>query len=252
MIPDPIPTAYTVKAIAAGIICIGIYFGRKHAWLPATWLAFVLPLLPVLAFFQNGDQAYAARFTYLPSLGASITAAGLLAVGYGRLAALSRWWGGLVVTAILALLVWYAGTTLRLIAVWDNPGTLWSRVIAFEPRAQAYKERGVYHYNAGDHGAAVADFTEAISHVTNVWQPYAYNLYAHRGEALRAAGRYDEAVRDFTEAIELYPHPSYYYYRGLSLQALGRKQDAAEDFRRAGPAPGSIDWYWDARQDSRK
>ncbi|RII26160.1 MAG: hypothetical protein CXR31_10655 [Geobacter sp.] len=252
MIPDPIPFDYTVKAIVAGVICIGIYLGRKHVWLPATWLTFIFPLLPVLAFFQNGDQAYAARFTYLPSLGPSIAAAGLLAVGYGRLARLSRWGGGLLVTAIMVLLMWYAGMTLRLIAVWDNPGTLWSRVIAVEPGAQAYKERGVYHYNTGNHAAAVDDFTQAISLVTSVWRPYVYNLYAYRGEALWAAGRYSEAIQDLTAAIDLNPRPSYYHYRGLSLQALGRGQDAAEDFRRAGPAPGSIDWYWDARKDNKK
>lgn len=248
MIPDPVPVSYAVKAVIVGAVCFGIYAVRQRSWIPAVWLAFVLPLLPVLAFFQNGDQAYAARFTYLPSVAPSIAAAAMLGIGYGKLAAAASRYRFFLTAIALVMLVWYAGVTVRLIAVWDNTGTFWSRVIEFEPGAQAYKERGWYRYSNGMYRQAIDDYTEAIRTVTSVWRPYLYNLYAYRGEALRAAGRYDEAVKDFTAAIERYPHPSYYYYRGAALQALGRQSEAEDDLRRGGPDPGLVEWYWEKNE----
>jgi len=150
------------------------------------------------------------------------------------------------------MLVWCVAETLRLIAVWDNTGTYWSRVVELEPGAQAYKERGWYRYENGMYPQAIDDYSAAIRTVTSAWRPYVYNIYAYRGEALRAAGRHAEAVQDFTTAIGMFPHPSYYHYRGLSLKAMGKEREAEDDLRRGGYAPGLIEWYWDVRLDNKE
>lgn len=248
MIPDPVPFSYSVKAFFTIIICLGIYLGRKQVWLPATWLAFIIPLIPVLAFFQNGDQAYAARFTYLPSVAPCIAVALIIVGGYGKLARFAGLYRFLVPGIVVAMLVWYITETLRLIAVWDNTGTYWSRVVEFEPGAQAYKERGWYHYVNGMYPQAIDDYSAALKTVTSAWRPYIYNIYAYRGEALRAAGRHAEAVQDFTTAIGMFPHQSYYYYRGLSLKAMGRECEAEDDLRRGGQPPGLVEWFWQNRK----
>ncbi len=242
MIPDPIPDYFTVTtAVALLFCCACVVAGRKRHWVGATWAAFLLPLLPVLAFFQNGDQAYAARFTYLSAIAPSIAAAVIVVAARER-------WGNrgavryLLPGAVCALLAWHAVLTVRLIDVWKSPETFWTRVIEVDPEVIAYKERGRVYHAEGEYDAAIRDFSTAIDRVTGGFRDTVYNLYAFRGESYRAKGDYRAAVRDFTAAISMLPDPTYYYHRGLALEALGMAKEAAEDFARAGDEQGPIVW----------
>jgi len=241
VIPDPIPSAYQVKSalVLAGIVCI--FFSRVPPLFKSCLICFMLPLLPVLAFFQNGDQSFADRFTYLPSLSISLLLAHTLH-GVSESGEMTSGKRLIFPAAALITLLFMIGTV-RQIAVWHSTESYWDRVIQVEPLAISYKERGRYFHTAGRYDAAVNDFTAAIDSVTPTLKPYAYNLYAFRAESFRAAGRFAEAVQDFSTAIGLNPHPVYYYHRGLALRAMGKSVEAEEDFRRAGPDPGPINWF---------
>lgn len=244
VIPNPIPYTFAVNSLAmVAFTCACVYAANRCRCLLAAWLCFVIPLLPVLAFFQNGDQSHASRFTYLPSLAPSILMAVVLVIVYTRAA--ERWQGysRLVAAFTLVLLVGYSSITQRLIGVWQDTGTMWSRVIERQPLGRAHQERGLFYLEKGRFVAAVEDFSAAIAIAAGLGMPQNYNLIAHRGEALRLAGRYDEAARDFTVAIMLFPNPVYYYHRGLSLKALGNDRAAAEDFKQAGNDSGPLEWY---------
>ncbi|HZV83130.1 MAG TPA: tetratricopeptide repeat protein [Geobacteraceae bacterium] len=245
VIPDGIPMAFAVKTVMVVFFsACCLYAVRSRSWLAATWIAFIIPLLPVLGFIQNGDQAFASRYTYLPSVVPSIAAAGLFATVCTKSGVLKQRFGReLVVSVTVMVLGIYAVTTLRLVDVWQNTETLWSRVIEFQPLGRAYSDRGIYRMLHGNSVGAVADFSAAIE-IAKVARPsMVYNLYAFRGVALRDVGRYEEAIRDLNSAIGLHPHPTYYYYRGLILRTLGRTRDAEDDFNRAGPNPPPIDWF---------
>jgi hypothetical protein len=240
VIPDPIPPAYILKALAVGALLVGIFASTRQTWLKATLLCYIFPLFPVLGFFQNGDQAYAARFTYLAALAQTIATAFLLFRLYHQGGAVRR---RLVAVGALALL---AGATLvsqTLIPQWRSTESYWTSIIAREPLAINYKERGRHFFTTGRYDAAVADFSAALERLTVTLEPYAYNLYGYRAEANRMAGRPAEAVADFTRAIASLPQPAYFHHRGLALQALGRTTEATADFLRAGPNPGPISWY---------
>jgi protein O-mannosyl-transferase len=243
LIPDPIPVSFTIKMVA---FTIGAFFcfhvRSNHPWLPATLLLFVLPLVPVLAFFQNGDQAFAARFTYLPSLAPAIAVALVGAVLYSTTLKPVRW-NLLCGAGALVVVLLYCAVTVRDIAVWQDSVSLWTRVIDLHPEVASYKERGKLYAVRGDYRAAVDDFSSAIAMASGVWQRKIFNLYAFRGEAYRSMGRYPEAVQDFTTAISFYPHPVYYHYRGIALQQLGKATAANEDFAKAGGATGPLDWF---------
>ncbi|GAM10547.1 transmembrane and TPR repeat-containing protein [Geobacter sp. OR-1] len=244
MIPDPIPVGYIITSVVAVMLCVMLLWGgRRHPAVAATWLLFLLPLLPVLAFFQNGDQSYAARFTYLPSVVPSVMAASVIAGGYRKAAAGGMVRGRMIAAAAILLAVFYAGMTVRLISVWKDPESIWTRVIEVAPEVISYKERGKLYYVGGRYTEAAADFTAAIKIATGTFQSSIFNLYAFRGEAYRSAGRFDAAVQDFSTAISLFPHPSYYYHRALSLKALGRMKEAEEDLTRAGAENGPLGWY---------
>lgn len=245
VIPDPIPLSYAVTSLVVLALSVVTYAFRKHRWLPATWLLFVIPLLPVLAFLQNGDQSFAARFTYLPSVAPSIVTAVFIGITYQRAVAVGRSVNqvGMAVAVAGVFLVW-GGGTVKLIDTWKDTASYWSRIIDLQPGAIVYKERGLFYYSIGNYQAAVDDLSMALRMAPEIWRPYRYNLYAYRGEALRLAGYYAESVQDFSVAIAQYPRPAYFHSRGLAQQQLGKIREAEEDFRVAGPDPGSFGWYW--------
>jgi tetratricopeptide (TPR) repeat protein len=243
-IPDPIPVGYAVKTVIFAVLAaFCLVTAGKKSGRAVVLLCFVLLLLPVLAFFQNGDQSYAARFTYLPAVAPSIAVAFGLATLLNRWGSASRSWR-FALPVLVGLLLIYGGITQKQIAVWDSSETMWSRVVDVDPSAIAYKERGWLFLSMGKYAAAVEDFTKALADPLPVWRPYIYNLYAFRGEALSRAGRYDEAVQDLTTAIEMLPHPVYYRLRGAAFQGSGKTAEAEADFSRAGGELAPLDWYW--------
>lgn len=252
LIPDPIPFAYKIKTVIAilfAVICI--YTGRKKGGRIVVLFSFVLPLLPVLAFFQNGDQSFAARFTYLPSIAPCIAIAYLYFV-LCRGTFSSKMLLRFALPVFIAMFIIYIGLTQKLISVWNNSETFWNRVVEVEPSAIALKERGCLFVQLRKYDAAVEDFTKAIRNPVAVWLPYIYNLYAFRGEAERLAGHNENAVKDFTFAIGMLPHPIYFRLRGMALKEIGRAGEAEDDFKRAGDEVGSLVWYWSKVAESQK
>jgi len=244
----PLPPSYGMKALVALILCLLVIAGRKRAWLSAAWLWFVLLLLPVLAFFQNGDQAYAARYTYLPSVAPCIVAAVICVSTY---AGLTNRPSRLLLSSLLALyLLFLGGMTWYQAGVWDSGETYWSRVIAVQPLAKPYFKRAEYYAKNSRYAEAVKDYTAVLERASGEYLRYRYNIYAFRGEAYRSLGLHAEAVGDLSAAIGMSPHRVYYHARGLALQSLGRQAEAAADFRLAGEETGSIDyWYQDPALD---
>ncbi len=245
IIPNPVPDAYTVKTLLV-VIFTGfvVYVGRRRKWLLATWLYFVISLVPILAMFQVNPMAFAAHCTYLPSVVPSIMVAALIAMVYKKAAECpQRYPRILVVVMSVALLVFYGAMTQLHINVWKDSGALWSRVIAIQPFDRAYFTRGLYYVDAGKYREAVDDYTVCLKIMNHDKNPDIFNLYAFRGEALAKAGSYEEAVNDFTAALAVYPHRLYYYHRGMALKKLGRMKEAEDDLKRAGKASGQMYWF---------
>ena len=240
--PNPLPTKFAITSAVAVLGIIGCLFvGRNRPRILVVMICFLLPLSPTLAFFQNGDQILAARFTYLPAVSVSLAAA------FGCARFFCRQEGyrfkRLIFPCAVALIVFYAGMSIHLTGYWKDTGTYWSRIIEIKPIGRAYSDRGRFYLESGDFSAAVSDLTRAAEIATQVGMPEVFNLYAFRGVALASLGRHVEALQDFSTAISLYPAASYYYYRGLSLTALGRAEEAARDFGISGADVGPVRWY---------
>jgi Tfp pilus assembly protein PilF len=241
VLPKPLPYSYLVKSAAVVIATVAALWklpGRKAS--AVVWFCFVISLVPMLAFVHAGDDiGMAARYTYLASIAPSIAAAGGLALLYNRLGGKGKY----LAAAAAAILLVSVAMTQKLIAVWHDTGTFWSRVIEIEPVGRAYGDRGVFYLINGRSEDAVEDFNAAINIAVGTGQQSVYNLYAFRGVGLSDIGRYAEAVADFDRAIAIYPHPTYFQQRGIALRALGRAKEAENDFLRAGPNPPPIDWF---------
>jgi hypothetical protein len=243
VLPKPLPYSYPVKTAVIVVVSLLLFrHGGRLRGTAAAWCCYLIAMAPMLAFLQAGDDiALAARYTYLPLIGPTIGAA-LLLERYGSRLAGRRAQRGAVILGFL-LMLGMTGVTLKLIPVWRDTGTFWSRVIAIDPVGRAYGDRGVYSLINGRSDAAREDFTAAIDIATKSGVRTLHNLYAFRGVALSDTGRFAEAVADFDRAIAIYPHPTYYQLRGAALRALGRTTEAERDLRRAGPNPPPIDWF---------
>jgi len=240
-IPYPLPASYfAASAVTLLLICCCVYSARRFMAVPAAGLLYLLPLLPVLGFFQNGQQAFAARYTYLPHIAVSIATAAL-ALKICRSHEVT--WSRHTLAAFAFFLLTLAGMTQFQIGIWNNSAALWSRVIERHRISMAYKSRGSYYLMNGFYNEAVADFTAAMETASGVEKLEIYNLLAGRGMALGSLGRFDESIRDFSAAIRLFPHPAYYYSRGITFEAMGLIREAQEDLKLAGPDPGDIKWF---------
>lgn len=246
--PTELPFAFISKSIVISIVTVScLSLAKKRPLVCTAWVAFIIPFLPVLAFFQNGSQMYAARYTYLPSLVPGIVLAAGVASSCtgipgipGRAVRLSA--QRILLALLYAVLFLYGVMTVQLIPVWDNTETLWSRVIAIRPVGLAYYNRGTYYLEHGRLDAAINDYTTAIENNAIMGDMYSFNYYAFRGLALYRAGRYEESVRDFSAAIADFPQPNYFFHRGRSMLLLGKETEARHDFLRAGQESGPLSW----------
>jgi len=244
LLPQFFPVSYSVNTFVVALFsCFILFTCKKIPLLTATWALFILPLAPLLGFFQSSAEAFVPHYTYLPSVAPSIAAAGIINLICDKYPRPSlRQLRLLIIGFTASLLVFYGIITYRLIGTWQNSETLWTRQILIQPVGRAYQMRGVYYLGKGRYLEAADDLLKAIAIANEVGYPGVYNAHAMRGAALNGAGRYEEAVQEFTEAIRLNPQPNYFYHRGLAFSALRMMKEAQDDFNVAGNDTGALGW----------
>lgn len=240
--PEMPPIYYFNSVIFLVVTCFALLNIKKYPVLLASLALFILPLLPVLGFFQNGDQSHANRFVYLAAVFPCIAVGGLLWSWLERFAPENRVRRYVLVTLMAGLLAINALLAFKLIPVWRNSETLWSRQIAVLPVGRAYFYRGDYLLRSGEYSRAAEDFAVAVKIAAEAGSPDVFNLHALRGDALFKGGRFAEAVDEFSAAINLRPYTNYFYHRGLALRQLGRLAEAAADALAAGNDTSRIEW----------
>jgi tetratricopeptide (TPR) repeat protein len=98
-----------------------------------------------------------------------------------------------------------------------------------ERRATLHNDRGVAHWRALQHKAAIEDFNRAVTLL-----PEGSAAYNNRGIVLLALNLVAEAVKDFDRAIILTPgYASAYHNRATAQLQLGQHDAAGRDFTRA-------------------
>ncbi len=241
---NPFP-AYAKTFVVLAFTCYCIFTGRKKPVVTAVWFAFIIPLLPTLAFFQVGvDVTYSTRHSYLATVVPTVAAVAILARIYRKIPGSGQRYQQVLFVALVAIFIgFHVSMTQHLISSWKNSGTLWSRVIQFNPVGRAYHYRALYLADKGQFSAAADDFLSAADGAAAAGNPEAFNYYAYAGDAFNRSRRYEEAVTAFSIAIKLHSWPEYYYHRGLALKELGRVNEAAEDFIMAGNNRGEVEFH---------
>lgn len=215
-----------VAAVAFGAGSFLAWRWNKRAFVAVSFVA--VPLLPVLYVPALGENSFAERYLYLPSVGFVLLAAMLL----DRLAA----WGRTLPAAVAAVMVCaYAAGTMQRNAVWRDDLVLYEDTLRKSPGAAlilynygtALMSRGRLADAARTFEAALAqraDFLPARVNLSVVLTRLG-NTDGARGESL------EKAVHILEQAVAQAPGaPDPHRNLGTAYGHMGRLADSAEQF----------------------
>src|SRR5438445_8837463 len=128
----PFILSYGLVLAITGLVLV---LRRRVPGLLATWLAYIVVLLPVLGIFQIGLQIAADRYTYLAGLGWAILAgAGLLSCWRTSRGSKTGTPAALLVAGIAICVVVGLGVlTWNQVQVWRDSERLWAHALAIDP-----------------------------------------------------------------------------------------------------------------------
>ncbi len=257
-------------AVAAGLVGVTALFlwqARRRPYLLVGWFWYLGMLVPVIGLLQVGGQAYADRYTYLPTIGLVVALVWLAA----DLAARSRPGRAVAVAASSLALAGLSAATVRQVGHWKNSRTLFEHTLAVTrdnpiahvclgdvSRQEGDARAALQHYQAAVRlvpgwgearnklgGAVVAALATAPVQQVARWRdpqaPFERALTIIRddpavnervGELLLLEGQPQFAVEHFEEVLRARPDLAEAHVNlAIALTAMGRYDDAIEHFR---------------------
>jgi Tfp pilus assembly protein PilF len=182
-----------LAGISAGVLVLC----RRHPYLLAGWLWYLIMLLPVVGIIQVGIQARADRYTYLPQIGLYL----LLTWGVAELC--DRWrfrrvaLGGGCAIIVVALIVSAREQT----SYWRNSESLWRHTLACTSgNAVAYNDLGYVLFQDRRLDEAIVQYQKALQLKPDYAEAH-YNF----GNALLQKNRLDEAAVQYQQALQVNP-----------------------------------------------
>ena len=234
--PHPLTVLYPyerhVSALAVGVClllllsvtALVLRFGIARRYLITGWFWFLGTMVPMIGIVQVGWQAYADRYTYVPTIGIFIALVWLIAD------LTSPQWRPRVLAVTAAILAMWAITTWQQLSYWHDDLRLFEHAVAStsaNPGAQFHLAGDLV--DQGRYADAIPHLKETMRMLPNYYPPY-YTL----GLAEEKLGNIDSANQDFSRAIRLKPdYAEAYYARGTMLIEAGKEQAAEPDFHAA-------------------
>ncbi|MFA5161556.1 MAG: tetratricopeptide repeat protein [Elusimicrobiales bacterium] len=223
----PLPLEFVLAPFAA-VLAAGalIYAARRDRRALAGLAFFLAAILPLVSMLPPGPSVAFDHYAYLPYLGLGCAA---IAGADNLLKLRPQWKKGMFAAAGAAALV-FAVLSLARARTWQSAESMWSDVIAKNPRfVPGYLTRGTVYQSGGFFDKALADFSAAAE----IDPDYVFS-YGKRASLYCAAGNYAAAIADFDKALALDPAYGYCWrWRGWARMKLGRYGGAASDFSRA-------------------
>ena len=215
------PVSHIVLAgtVLALVTALALRLVGRRPYLGMGWLWFLGMLVPVIGLVQVGDQAWADRYSYLPSIGLFIAVVwGLGELAERRPAArpVLPWLGVVVGIGLLA------GTSVQL-RYWKDTRTL------FEHAARVTRNNPLATTLLGTLMAKEGKLDEAIGHYRTAlaYAPGFPEAHFYLGHALDQQGKLDEAIAEYNRALWFKPtQEQTHIFLGAALAKQG-KQDLA-------------------------
>jgi tetratricopeptide (TPR) repeat protein len=230
--------------LLVAVTVAAVWVGRRLPYLLVGWFWFIGMLVPVIGLVQVGEQAWADRYMYLPSIGFLISAAwgvsdiaarkkprapnlGVQASSSLQISNLGA--GTLAVLGGLVSLVAMAGTVVQL-AYWRNTRTL------FEHAEKVTRNNYMAIALVGSLQAAEGNPEDAIERYRRALEIRPGYAEAHYllGDALEKQGRTEEAIAEYRQALRFKPIQFQAHISlGLALAKQHNDAEAAEHYRAA-------------------
>src|SRR5881409_450881 len=229
--PGALPFILSYGLVLA-ITALVLVLRRRVPGLLATWLAYIVVLLPVLGIFQIGLQIAADRYTYLAGLGWAILAgAGLLSCWRTSRGSKTGTPAALLVAGVAICVVVGLGVlTWNQVQVWRDSERLWAHALAIDPDSPVAQNN--FGYELDRRGKLV----EAIDHYRQALRIKPDYALAHTnwGAALGRQGKPAEAIDHYRQALRIKPGDALAHTNwGVELAQQGKLAEAIEHFQEA-------------------
>ena len=213
---------------AAGLLAVTAVFlrqARRRPYLVVGWLWYLGMLVPVIGLIQVGSQAFADRYTYLPTIGLLVVPVWFV----GELVASSRA-GRVVATSASALaLTGLALAAMRQVPFWKDTRTLFEHALAVTgDNPVAHEKLGEALLQEGKIQLAVERLEKALS-----LQPTFPDAHINLGIALGLLGRYEEAVAHFRSGLASHETAEAHHNLAFTLAKMGRLDEAIPEYEAA-------------------
>jgi len=219
--PNTRPSATLLVLVVSGLIGLTIFVVLLRRRQPAAltgWLWFLGMLVPVIGFVHSGSQAYADRYSYLPSIGLSLALVWPIANFAATRQRVALMIVGLATCAIVAL-VSMAQTQ---VLFWQNTEVLYNHAITAVPNnREAMVHFGGHFEEIGLSDKAVPYYTSALA-----VEEEGYSLF-HLGRIYLRKHNLDAAQKCFEKALQYAPD------RPEVNRALGRLWDERDASQKA-------------------
>ena len=237
-IVDPFAARFVLSYVVVVALSFAAWAVRHRApAATATWIAFVLVLLPLLGVHQNGPQIAADRYTYNASLAFALCAGGaLLAIqtrhaartGSDRVALDGAGFRSVILAGIVIATL--GGLTWKQSLVWHDSASLWTRALVVEPDSPIAHNNLANVLMLGDQlDGAAEHYARALA-----LSPDYVEAEDNMGVVLARRGRFDEAVSHHQRALALDPgYANAHNNWGVALAKQSMDSAAIVHFREA-------------------
>jgi len=215
-------------SIACAVVVLGLITVlatanlRRRPYLMVGWLWYLGTLVPVIGLVQVGDQAWADRYTYLPSVGLFVAVVWFAAeIIKSRLVLQIA--SALVAAAMLAM-------TSAQISYWKDTRTLFEHAREVTPRNyMAITMLGSLLANEHKYDEAIAYY-----HLALHYQPAFPEAHFYLGAALDEQGKLDEALAEYQKALWFKPtQEQTHIFMGMALGKQKKYDEAIAHYTAA-------------------
>ncbi|HEV2453956.1 MAG TPA: tetratricopeptide repeat protein, partial [Verrucomicrobiae bacterium] len=221
--PDHLPLPRLCLSV---LIIIGLTVGtvlarKRHPWLLAGWLWYLIVFLPVIDIMQTGDQTRADRYSYLPQIGLLVMISWEI-VELLRPLPFRKIVLGCAAAAMLAAL---SAASYLQTSYWKNSVTIWTRTLSLWPGSYiAHCNLGIALADRGDAAGAVEHFDRAL-----LINPDDAKSINNLGKVLTSEGKLDAAIQHFHQALQLDPENAGVLNNlSVALAAQGKVNEAVQ------------------------
>ena len=225
----------SVLILLVAISLLVIAARKRLPYLLVGWFWYLGMLLPVIGILKVGSQAYADRYTYLPTIGILIA----LVWGAEEGTKGARWRGrkqntpvalGVILSVTLAILASLTALSWRQTSLWADNENLWRHALDCAGDSEnSLVNLGEVLIQKDKPDEAENAFRRAL-----LINPASQGARANLATALAIQGKGDEAMAQFREIIRLDPRDDGAHNNlGTILMGKGLNEEAAIEFRRA-------------------